>query len=130
MELLICVLISANVTLKYNHELLRKDKDEDVSQETEAIREAKKFAVKMAMESKEFIEDEELDFEDFKRVIKKIKRDNKNVYRDLIQARKEFQYSVFKFYCLCYRKEVMPEFFNLFWVGDQQKVKDQLTSHF
>ena len=101
------------VTLDYNYELLRKDKDdEDVPEEVTAIREAKRVAIQMAMESKEFVEDEELSYNDFKRVLKKIKAQNKQVYRDLILAGEEFQMCVFRFYNLCYKLEIMPEFFS------------------
>lgn len=62
------------VTLDYNYELLRKDKDdEEETNDIAVVREAKRHAIKMALESKEFVEDQELDYEDFKRVLKKIK---------------------------------------------------------
>ena len=102
------------VMLRYNHNLLRKDKQEDedrMTEEERTIRRGKEEAVRIAMDQKEFREDEELEYGDFERVIKKIRLNNKNVYRDLMKAGDKFRRSVFSFYNLCYTQEKMPESF-------------------
>ena len=98
-------------TIEYNFGLLRKDDLEEESNEDRAVREAKEYAIKVAMESVGFEEDEELDFNDYERVIKKIKANNKNVYRDFIASGGKFKIAIFNFYQKCYKLEKMPECF-------------------
>ena len=103
-----------DVTLKYNFELLRKDREEDrakLSKEEAELIEAKEEMVRIAMNQKEFVEDEELCKEDFERVIQKIKLNNKNVYRDFMLAGEKFKNAVFHFFNMCYKQEKMPESF-------------------
>mgnify|MGYP001162975371 FL=1 len=104
-----------DVTLKYNYDLLRKDKEDErgpsSSRDDQELTEAKEAMVKLAMAQKEFKEDEELDREDFERVIEKIKLNNKNVYRDFMMAGSKFKNAIFHFYSMCYKQEKMPESF-------------------
>lgn len=128
-------------TLKYNHDLLKKDEEEvdegedekdEGGENMEEIRQAKDEAIKLALSLKEFEGDEELDYKDFEEVMKKIKISNKNVYRDLVKAGDSFKRSVFKFYNLCYMKEVMPASFfetNLLKLFKGKGVRTELKSN-
>ena len=102
------------VTLKYNENLLRKDKEEDderLSEEERVLIKSKEEAVRIAMNQREYREDEELEYVDFERVIEKIRLNNKNVYRDFMKAGSSFKRAIFHFYNMCYVQEKMPESF-------------------
>ena len=99
------------VTLEYNYNLLRKDDDEKETEENKVVREAKEFAIKLALEQDGFEEDERLEYKDFLEVIEKIKKNNKNVYRDFMKTGDKFKYAIFLFYQKCYVLETMPECF-------------------
>lgn len=96
------------VTLDYNYDLLRKDTETEVSDVTKEKRRLKEIAVELALKDEGFKEDEELEYKDFEKVMEKIKRVNKNVYRDLIKAGDKFKTAVFHFYEKCYKLERMP----------------------
>ena len=112
--------------LKYNVNLLQKDKDllvdsdasddENETSEDEIRkkrwRRSKRIVIRTAMESEEDREDSELSFSDFENVLKKIRENNKAVYRDLVMAGDEFQMAVFSFYNECYKQEFQPEDFS------------------
>ena len=95
-------------TLQYNHDLLRKDDLDKETEEHKAVREAKEYAIKVALESEGFEEDEELRLDDYMMVIEKIKLNNKNVYRDFIKAGGKMKIAIFSFYQKCYKLEKMP----------------------
>ena len=98
------------ILLKYNKELLRKDKvqkSEKIKQEEER----KQRITESALRGETWEQDEELDEKDYKEVLDKIRTDNKKVYRDLIKAGNVFQYAVFQFYKRLYKEEVQPEDF-------------------
>ncbi len=100
-----------DVMLQYNYDLLRKNDDEKETDENKIQREIKEWAIKHAMEQEGFEEDECLEYRDFELVVQKIKRNNKNVYRDFIMAGEEFKMAIFNFYQKIYRIERQPESF-------------------
>ena len=100
-----------NVTLKYNVDLMSKESSESGSEESVAMREAKDFVVRAAMEAGTFDEDLQFDRKDYKRVINKIKLHNKNVYNDFLKSGEAFKEAVFMFYQKCYTTERLPASF-------------------
>ena len=113
---------SYRVMLKYNTELLQKERDflesesEDEEESEEAtkarkLRQAKREVIRIAMDTPEPEEDSELEIEEFWKAIRKIKEKNKRVYRDLVMAGEEFQRAVFLFYNECYKQEITPDDF-------------------
>ena len=97
--------------IEYNFNLLRKDDLEEESEESRVVREAKEYAIRVALEAEGFAEDEELELKDYEKVIEKIKANNKNVYRDFIRAGGKFKIAIFSFYQKCYKLEKMPQCF-------------------
>ena len=102
-----------DVLINYNEELMKKDEsEEEEDEELIALQEAKKFILEEALKADTFAEDETLTVEDFERVIKKIKQNNKNVYSDFIKAGHSFQLAIFLFYKKCYEQETRPQSFS------------------
>ena len=100
--------------LDYNYGLLRKDNEEEEELLTECQKElgtAKEEAVKLAFSIKEFEEDESLEYDDYLRVIEKVRLNNKNVYSDFMKSGEKFKQVIFKFFNWCYIKEIMPRSF-------------------
>ena len=110
------------VMLKYNTELLQKERDfmesesedegdDEEERKAKKLRKAKREVIRVAMETKEPDEDAELEIDEFWKAIKKIKAKNKKVYRDLVMAGEDFQRAVFMFYNECYKNEITPDDF-------------------
>ena len=98
------------ILLDYNKELLRKDKVVKSKEVVECER-VKQLVTNSALISDTWSSDDDLEWSDFVEVLDKIKKDNKNVYRDIVKAGPLFKVAIFKFFQRMYREEVQPDDF-------------------
>ena len=107
------------------------DDREDEGEEEHELR-AKIFVLKRALDEQTWEMDKEITFRKYEGVMKKVKGNNKNVYRDFNRAGMFFKIAMYRFYRLIYRLEIMPEKFyitELFMLFKGKGIRNELNAN-